>query len=386
MRWIASAALAFALAGSASAAPGEIDVLTQNQYLGADLGPLLAAAAGGDPAQVGAALGATLARMSANNFPVRAQALAEQICDRQPHVAGLQEVFRFSIGGVSGPPAPLPFVDHLVELMAAIDDRCANYVVAASLQNADVAQAVPGFGVVRFTDRDVVLVRDDVPFAPVPFAGSVCAPTLSGVPGLPGSGCHFQAVVPLPPAFGGSILRGYVGVDAWVGGVPYRVVNTHLEVQRPDGSDFSSVFQALQAAELIAVLAGFPALPGTRVIALGDINSSPEDPILPQPIQPPPFPLPPPFATTIVPPYTQFVAAGYADAWDARPGKPKGFTCCHDEDLSVGDAEPDERIDVVFSATPLARSKANVIGGDPSDRVLGLWPSDHDSLIARLRF
>ena len=385
MRRIAS--VAFALVGlAAPVRAGDIDVLTQNQFLGADLGPLLAAAAGGDPDPLAAALGATLARMSANNFPVRAQALAEQICDRQPHVAGLQEVFRFSLDGVSGPPAPLPFVDHLVELLAAIDDQCGNYVVGASLQNTDVAQAVPGFGVVRFTDRDVVLVRDDVPFTATPFAGNACAPTLSGVTGLPGSGCHFQALVPLPPAFGGSILRGYLGVDAFVGGVPYRVVNTHLEVQRPDGSDFSSVFQALQAAELVAVLGFFPSAPGTRVIALGDINSSPDDPIIPQPIQPPPFPLPPPFDTTIVPPYTQFVAAGYTDVWNARPGKPKGYTCCHDEDLSIQKAEPDERIDVIFSAEPLGSSMANVLGGDRSDRVLGLWPSDHDSVHGRLRF
>ncbi|MGI9590344.1 MAG: hypothetical protein ACR2P8_03170, partial [Myxococcota bacterium] len=130
-----------AVAPAQAAKKFDIEVMTQNQFLGADLNPLLAAAASGDPDALAAALGATLARMAANNFPVRATALAEQICDKQPHVVGLQEVFRFEINGISGPPAPAPFVDQLVETLAAIDDDCGNYVVGASLKNVDVAQA-----------------------------------------------------------------------------------------------------------------------------------------------------------------------------------------------------------------------------------------------------
>ena len=166
----------------------------------------------------------------------------------------------------------------------------------------------------------------------------------------------------------------------------YRVVNTHLEVQRPDGSDFSSVFQALQAAELIGVLAAFPAAPGTRTVVLGDINSSPDDPIIPQPIQPPPIPLPAPFDTTIIPPYTQLVASGYTDVWNLRPGNSDGYTCCHDEDLSVTDVVHDERIDVIFSRVPPTEVKANVLGGKLSERVLGLRPSDHCTVTGELDF
>ena len=371
-------------APAASAAPradADILVMTQNQFLGADLGPILQAVGTPDEAAV---LAATIATMTANNFPVRAQALAEQICDKQPHVAGLQEVFRFSLDGLSGPPAPLPFVDHLDELMAAIDARCGNYVVGASIQNVSVVQPAAGFGDIGFTDRDVILVRDDVFFLAVPFSGNACAPTTSGVAGLPASGCHFQAVAPLPPAIGGAVLRGYVGVDALVDGVFHRVVNTHLEVQRPDGSNASSILQALQMAELTTVLGAFPKPPGARTIVLGDINSSPTDPVIPNPIQPNAFP--PPFDQLIVPPYTQLVAAGYSDVWLARPGKDPGFTCCHDEVLSDPAPEHDERIDVVFSLEPVGRSKANVMGGEDTDRVLGLWPSDHCTVSAELAY
>jgi hypothetical protein len=222
------------------------------------------------------------------------------------------------------PPAPLPFVDHLDELMGALGASCGNNAVGASLQNVAVVLPAPGLDVISFEDRDVILVRDHVLFAPTPLSGVARAPTSSGVPGLPGTGCHLQALVPLPPSVGTSILRGSVGVDAFVDGVPYRVVNTCLAVQRPDGSDFSSVFQALQAAEMITVLGAFPSLPGTRVFVFGDINSPPDDPIIPQPIQPPPFPLPAPFDQIIVPPYTQLIAANYADVWNERPGKSAG--------------------------------------------------------------
>jgi hypothetical protein len=372
------------VSASAQARPradAEITVMTQNQFLGADLGPILLAI--GTPNEA-AVLAATLQRMAANNFPVRAEALADHICSKQPHVAGLQEVFRFSINGLSGPPAPLPFVDHLDELMAAIDDQCGNYVVAASVQNVSVVQPAPGFGNIGFTDRDVILVRDDVFYLPVPFSGNVCAPTLSGVPGVDPSGCHFQAVAPLPPAVGGAILRGYVGVDALVNGVFHRVVNTHLEVQRPDGTNASSILQALQMAELTQVLALFPKPPGARTVLLGDINSSPDDPIIPNPIQPNPFP--PPFDESIVPPYAQLVIGGYSDVWFARPGNDPGATCCHDEDLSDTSVVHDERIDVVFSLEALDRSKANVMGGEDSDLILGLRPSDHCTVSAELNY
>ena len=86
------------------------------------------------------------------------------------------------------------------------------------------------------------------------------------------------------------------------------------------------------------------------------------------------------------PPYMQLEFAGYVDAWTLRPGKPRGFTCCFDEDLSItGDLY--ERIDVIFSDEIPNRVNANVLGNDAADQTpSGLWPSDHAGVAARMKF
>ncbi len=384
MKRVLALAAALSLLGVSGqdASAEDIRVMTQNQFLGADLGPILLAV-GGPPAVLLQVLQETLGQIADNDFPLRSQALAEQICDKQPHVVGLQEVFRFEFNGDIVPVAPLPFVDHLDELMVSIAGQCNNYVVGASVQNVDVAQTVTGFGTIRVVDRDVILVRNDVFFLPVPFSGNACAPTMSGVPLLPASGCHYGTLVPLPPSIGGFILRGYVGVDALVGGTFHRVVNTHLEVMFPGPPvPISMFFQAAQATELISVLSVFPKPPGARTIVVGDINSSPDDAA--------------DATLPFVPPYAQ-LAAGvslvgapislpYTDTWDLRPGNDPGFTCCNDEDLSDRKTDHDERIDVIFSLEAPNEVKANVMGGEKSDRIKGLWPSDHCTVVGDLTF
>jgi endonuclease/exonuclease/phosphatase family metal-dependent hydrolase len=373
--WLLGAPVSAALANS-------LTVMTQNQFLGADLGPVLQAV--GTPQQ-DAVLTATLAQMAANNFPLRAHALAEQICDQQPHVVGLQEVFLFALNGCTMPScgAPLPFRDHLQVLMAALGAQCGNYVVAASVKHTDVAQAVAGVGTIRFADRDVLLTRMDVAFTPVPFNGAVCAPTAdSGVAGVPVSGCPYHTLLPLPPTIGGAVVRGYVGVDVLVEDVPYRVVTTHLEVMFPGPSPESMVFQAAQATELLTVLSIFPQPLGTRLVVLGDFNSSPDDAAN--------------GALPFVPPYTQFttgvdlagapLAAPYTDAWEVRPSHQPGFTCCHAADLSIRQVAHQERIDFIFALDAPRKVKARVLGDKPSDRIGGLWPSDHCTVAAELRF
>jgi hypothetical protein len=87
---------------------------------------------------------------------------------------------------------------------------------------------------------------------------------------------------------------------------------------------------------------------------VGDINSSSEDPIIPNPT--PPNPIPPPIDQLINPPNTPIVVSGYTDAWNLGPGDEPGFTCCQLDDLSNQESILDERIDVIFSvAAPSAR-------------------------------
>src|SRR5215218_2459193 len=70
-------------------------VMTRNLYVGADLGPVSAAAATGDgPAIVQATTNAWQG-VKATNFPERAGALASEIENAEPLLVGLQEVSLF---------------------------------------------------------------------------------------------------------------------------------------------------------------------------------------------------------------------------------------------------------------------------------------------------
>jgi len=105
----------------------EIDVMSQNQYLGADLGPVIAAK---NFAEFNAALVAALEQIAANKFPERARRLASLIAHRGADLVGLQEVFRFECFNipVPGPDCDDPsvagaFNDHLQETLVNLSAR-----------------------------------------------------------------------------------------------------------------------------------------------------------------------------------------------------------------------------------------------------------------------
>lgn len=388
--------LGCALLGTTAASAGdEIKVLTQNQYLGADLAPLLAAE---DANAFNDALVAVLQQVAANRFPARALQQAKDIAARKPDIVALQEVWRFGCIDYFQPPIPDAgcgdpsiagaFVDHLDYTLGALQALGTTYQAAAVVNNLDLARLVPpglpGLpfiinGVPAFLlalDRDVILARDGVVATPVSFEG--LAPTICVYPSE--QGCNYQIVAsgnsPVGPV---SILRGFVGVDTTVNGQDYRIVNTHLEVRDlVPGNPASRYFQAAQAAELVATLA-FTTPDTRRLLVLGDMNSAPEDQPVPAPVG------------DIVPPYMQFATAGYTDAWTMRPGAVPGVTCCQAEDLANRKSALYERIDLIWSLQPPAKVKqARVVGANVSDRTppagLGIWPSDHGGVAADLQF
>ncbi len=381
-------AIAILLCGAAHAgSKADIVVMTQNQYLGADLAPIIGAP---DAPTANAAIINALIDLSNNNFPERVEALSESILDKQPHLVALQEVYAFGCYDPTGLQRcalfPNAFNDHLAATMNELGD---NYYVAAVVQNITLAPPVlptPGIPMyldpllppvfVTVIDRDVILARSDVTANAVEF-------DCLGKASL--DGCNYNLVAPAAVGpFNFNIERGFVAVDALVGNTTYRFVNTHLEVKQLGDSVESLFLQPAQASQLWgALLSSGSFNPATRLIVAGDFNSSPVDE----------SPL------GLVPAYQQFVSGktlygdtlpvpvSLTDTWTMRPGKPDGFTCCELADLSNAPSMHYERIDIVFAWPAPAEVKSNVLDAEVEDKTLsGLWPSDHASLSAELTY
>ncbi len=343
----------------------EITVMTRNLYLGADLAPVIDAET---PEEFLSAASAALAQVAASNFPERAWALAAEIVEKRPHLIGLQEVYDFTLNGSNG---PVPFRDHLEDLMDALTAQGADYRVAAVVKEMDIQVPLAG-GLVGVIDRDVILARGDVTTSIPPVALSGCRTSLDG--------CNYQVVATVASPVGEiAAERGFVAVDALADNVSVRFVNTHMEERQLNPLNPNPLMPAIQAAqayELISILAFAPNPQGAPVIVVGDINSSPKDEIT----------IVGPYR--IVPPYMQLAGAGYTDAWTLRPGKPAGLTCCQAADLLNQDSMLYERIDLTFTnGIPIVLVKVNVVGNEEADKTpSGLWPSDHAGVVTRMEF
>ena len=392
--WSGAVAVAVVLAsGIAHARGGDaIRVMTRNQYLGANLTPLVTATT---PQDFAAEAVKALDQIAANDFPKRARALAREVRWTRPDVIGLQEVFDFTLNGTN--PGP-PFVDHLQTTLDALAARGLHYRAVASVEHVDTTLAFDLNGdeipeLIRVRDRDVILVRRGLrarPLVgnadegglcgveianplPLPFLPPTLAPTVSE------DGCNFSAFVRVVPPLGDPILqeRGFVGVDLRVRGRRYRVVNTHFEVRQPDPSEpLTAGFQSAQAFELLAALES--TTPANRTLVLvGDFNSAPEDL---------------PAGGFIPPPYQLIRANGFADAWDRNLLQfldPAGATCCQDSDLANTESRLDERIDHIFVNRRRLLALAFVTGRFPQIFPLDLppnWASDHGGVAAKLVF
>ena len=128
-------------------------IMTQNLYVGADLGPVIAAPNLG---ALAVAVSAAYNQVQANNFPERAAALARQVDQVRPDLIGLQEASIFRIDTpADGPATPATTVtfDYVQILLEKLAQCGLRYEVVAVLQASDVeAPSTLGFDV-RLTDR-----------------------------------------------------------------------------------------------------------------------------------------------------------------------------------------------------------------------------------------
>ncbi len=386
---------AFAEAHRTFKRPADLVVITQNQYLGADLAPVVAAP---DGLSFNLEVINALTTIANNNLPERASALAQTIKQRRPHFVALQEVFAFDcIDPIGAGRCALfdgAFNDHLTATTTALAEQGADYNVAAVVQNLTLppsALGLPGIPVfldpsappifVSVIDRDVILARSDIETTIVDF----------GCVRVSIDGCNFETVAeatlpgpgdtPVPVR----IERGFVAVDATINGASYRFVNTHLEVQNPSPDPLAPFLQAAQMSELWQAIL-MNQQPGQRLVVAGDINSSPDDAA---------FPIP--GGVTVQPPYAQLANGtdlfgnplpyAMTDAWSLLRFPRKGYTCCQLADLSNARSLHDERIDVIFTFPAPRRAFANVLDSRVWDKTRsGLWPSDHGSVIARMKY
>ena len=336
---------------------GEVTVMDWNIYVGANVDIVLGATSLIDLAMKVAAAYDTL---QMTNFPERAVAIAKQVAKTKPHIIGLQEVSliqRFS----TFPPDPASFVeqlDFLNILLNALAAEGLDYQLADSIQDANVyvpmftgidPQGNPILHTVRLLDADAILVRGDVEFSNVIKDNYIARLNI--------------------PAFGISIPRGYVSIEATVNQKTYRFINTHLEA-------FSELIRLPQAQELAASFTS-ETLP---IILVGDFNTF--DPTPPTPYNDATY---------------QFLTleAGYEDTWDYNlyGNQGDGFTSPQASGLMNPLPNLYQRIDLIFARNyggpagnnEIGPVQAEVIGDELQDRTpSGLWPSDHAGVVAKL--
>ncbi|MET0558686.1 MAG: hypothetical protein ABW065_08455 [Solirubrobacterales bacterium] len=348
----------------------EVNVMTRNLYLGADLAPAI-----GAPSLEAfvAANGQILREVSANDFPTRAQGLAAEILEKEPDLVGLQEVALWR----TGPPSLTPVLtgeptattvryDYLQLLLEQLNKKKPQYEVVVTQNEFDLeapgdengvpndgpaAEGIPNAEVNgRLTMRDVILVRRG--------AGVQTANPQSG---------NFKVLLEVPilgkPL---TIKRGWTATDAKVRGSGwFRFVNTHLEAFDPP--QLVPSIRALQAAELVAP--GGPAANGELpVVLVGDLNSD-DDTVSPGDQQA----------------YRVLLEAGLVERSTNNP-----LGCCLKSSLlaegaggSVADF--DHQVDHVMTDDPddVALQSSAVTGLLP---VNGFWNSDHAGLFSSLRF
>jgi len=366
-----------------------LTVASRNLYVGGDI--FL-------PVKATDALGAAVATfevwssIQASNFPARATVIANEIAAANPDVIGLQEAAKLSIGApvvcnpdgsglqyINNPQASDVRYDFLALLQAALVAKGLHYDVARQTQSLDVEFCAvnPAVGPasaidVRYTDRDVILVRTGLTTQNP--AGGLYA-TLIEFP-IPGTG----VIVP--------DRRAWNVVEVQKNGQWYRVFETHLEVQElPTPWPVPGyLFQLGQAGELVATqVKPRGAANPMPTIVLGDFNTQAEQP----------FGSPlratynfltgkTPFPDFGYPPFAPLVGtvSPLADAWPvANPGQP-GLTWGFSGDLLTG--TPTQRIDLVLTWGAGPWSMTTFGGTDFTSGTPPLHPSDHLGIAATI--
>ena len=373
--------------------------MTQNQYVGADLFRLVGTS------DFNANVIEVLELRTASLPAERVQALAALIAQRMPAVVAVEEAYKFTCTdstpddqtGCEDPAIAAAFTDHLEGTLSALGGK---YYAAAHVSNLDIAFPIVFKGellTVTALDRDVILARSDVPTTKIPFKHFCLRPSITS------DGCNYALVASTTITIGGqdipvNIERGFVGVTAVINKQPYNFIATHLETRLTETE--GRIYQSGQAAELISYLTPLVES-GVKTLVAGDFNSDPRNPVLT---------FSPEFLAYLssqgvpdvllpylgIPPYTDVLTVhrrmDIASGRSTGKGAPLiGMSCCQDEDLGNKKSVLYERVDLLWSSVmPTKVQDARLLGESTSNKTrpiaIGVWPSDHASVAAKLTF
>ena len=193
------------------------------------------------------------------DFSGRAAAIADEITQAGPDLAGLQEVALVQIEKDSGNGEEHPKV--LLDFLAMLQERLAAqkrpYSVAGIIENLDIRFPVvlESEGPVMFhvIDRDVILARDGIAFSTVAARNFASARSASFTAG----GRKETA----------QLRRGYVVVSASVKHATFQCVCTNLEAQSDPQVQGSQAQELIEALETLQLSSRLP------LILMGEFNS-----------------------------------------------------------------------------------------------------------------
>jgi endonuclease/exonuclease/phosphatase family metal-dependent hydrolase len=328
-----------AVAQKKKPAPSPVTVMSRNLYLGADLIPLASASSQEEFERGAAGVWKTVTQ---TNFPVRARAIAREIRTTKPHVIGLQEAAIWRTGPKGGGTAGATKVeyDFTKILLAELKKLGQDYRVVVNQPWFDLAAPTADGMDARLTQQDAILVRKGVSVAKT------------------GKGRFSETFKVNTFAGEADSKRGWVFADIKQrNGKTFRVVNTHLEAYLGD-------VRAAQARQLVGTK-GPVASRRLPSLVIGDLNSDPRD------------------DEANAAAYKAVANAGFVNVFRKLPA-----TSGQNETVDNPVSELKRSIDHIMTRPAGKHVKVlqtRVVGNKASDRIQGLWPSDHAGVVARLQ-
>ena len=323
----------------------KLGAMTYNVYEGTDFTQLADAE---NPSQLLIAVGQTITQVGATNPPERMQAIAQQILSAGPTLVSLQELDQwytgpFDVTRLTCGPMSLEF-DMLQELLDALGPAYQLVYQALQYQLPPVPgliQSTETILCVQMRDYIAILARADLPSSIFQLGNPQSAQYKSKA--------YFKTPVGSFPE-----PHAWIAVDGVFNGEKFRFIGTQLEssdanVRRSQGSEL----RAGPANTLLPL-----------VVAM-DSNAQAA---------------PPPQDPT----YTDFIAAGYSDAWAAIFPQKSGYTCCQADSVSNRASQLSRRIDLILTLGNLGAVKIGLLGATAKSKTPdGLWPSDHAGVAAQ---